>query len=110
MKKTIDLDFSDMLETCLRFARVRVRIISEIIEKGVDGKYERTIEILRNSSGEDAAEQRMREEFGISRAAARAILDSPLRCNIIGEAQDYLEYYREAAEKLTAVLSKNPER
>ena len=110
MKKTIDLDFSDMLETCLRFARVRVRIISEIIEKGVDEKYERTIEILRNSSGEDAAEQRMREEFGISRAAARAIFDSPLRCNIIGEAQDYLEYYREAAEKLTAVLSKNPER
>ena len=33
MKKTIDLDFSDMLKTCLRFARVRVRIISEIIER-----------------------------------------------------------------------------
>ena len=108
MKKTIDLDFSEMLETCLRFARVRMRIFSEIIEKGVD--MERTIEIFRDSSGEDVAEQRMREEFGISRAASRSILDSHLRKSIIGNAQDYLEYYREAAEKLTAVLSKNPEK
>ena len=108
MKKTIDLDFSDTLKTCLRYARVQVRIISEIIEKGVDKKFERIVEIIKDANGEDIAEQQMMEEFGISRAAARSILDSPLACHIVWEAQDYLEYYREAAYKLTVILRKNP--
>ena len=110
MKKTIDLDFSDTLETCLRFSRVQVRALSEIIEKGVDKEYERIIEIIMKADSEDVAEQQMTEEFVISRATARMILNSPLKCNIVCEAQDYLEYYREAAEKLSAILRKNPEK
>lgn len=45
MKKIIDLDFSDTLETCLRFSRLQVRTLSEIIENGVDKKYESIIYI-----------------------------------------------------------------
>lgn len=88
MKKIIDLDFSDTLETCLRFSRLQVRTLSEIIENGVDKKYESIINIIEKADSLDIAEQQLMEEFAITKATVRTIMNSPLKCNIVCNAQN----------------------
>jgi len=101
MKTLVDVDFKWMINTCLKYARRQVIALNALkTVKDVSALFD----VLKESTSEKEARERLMEEFGIEEIAAREILEMRLDRLSCLEAEKEIDYYGRVAAALSPLV------
>lgn len=101
MKLTVEIDFKDCLNECLDYADRKMKLFSDIIEKKIE--MNELIRIMRSFSNGEKAMSVLTEKYDLTNDEASLLLDMTL-AEIVGNKQDWLEYYRISVEALSRIV------